>query len=351
MSNNRFIIVASLFILLLFLKSIIFFFLKYIRSKGLNYRNVMFLGDDSSSKILKDIISKRKDYGYKIFEYPSENIDIKELKLFWRENGIHALFLPSQNYLNKDLEAQLFEEAELHKVNINLVPNIIQNEFFSYQLGYIESQPVLSPVKFPLEYYTNAGLKRMVDIVISLLFLLVIGVWLFPIIALIIRIDSKGPIFFLQKRYGFHDEIFKCIKFRTMFVNGNSSTMTTQENDKRITKAGKFLRKTSLDETPQFINVLLGSMSVVGPRPHMILVDNLYKPKIRRYAVRSLVKPGITGLAQVNGLRGDKGDMELEMKRRVLADSYYVKKWSFALDMIIIFKTIILLIEGDKNAR
>lgn len=136
-----------------------------------------------------------------------------------------------------------------------------------------------------------------------------------------------------------------------MYVNGDSATKTTAKNDRRITKIGKILRKTSLDEMPQFFNVLLGDMSVVGPRPHMILVDNLYKPKIRRYALRSLVKPGITGLAQVNGLRGDKGNMDLEMKRRVLADSFYVKNWSFMLDLVIIFKTLVLLVEGDKNAH
>src|SRR5690606_27286232 len=125
--------------------------------------------------------------------------------------------------------------------------------------------------------------------------------WLFPLVAVLIKLNSKGPVFFLQERYGFHDEIFKCIKFRTMVVNNESATRTTQKNDSRITSVGKFLRKTSLDEMPQFINVLLGHMSVVGPRPHMLLIDNYYKTRIGRYAIRSLVRPGITGLAQVNG--------------------------------------------------
>ena len=236
-------------------------------------------------------------------------------------------------------------------MKISLVPNIIQNEFFSYNLSYIQSQPILLPIKFPLESYTNSILKRIFDILFSVVVLAVVGIWLFPIIALLIKIDSKGPVFFIQKRYGFHDNVFNCFKFRTMYVNGDSATKTTAENDKRITKIGKILRKTSLDEMPQFFNVLLGDMSVVGPRPHMILVDNLYKPKIRRYSVRSLVKPGITGLAQVNGLRGDKGNMDLEMKRRVLADSFYVKNWSLMLDLVIIFKTLVLLVEGDKNAH
>lgn len=136
-----------------------------------------------------------------------------------------------------------------------------------------------------------------------------------------------------------------------MHVNGDSANKTTTENDKRITKIGKFLRKTSLDEMPQFINVLKGEMSVVGPRPHMLLVDDFYKLKIGRYSVRSLVRPGVTGLAQVNGLRGDAGDMEIQMHKRILADAFYVKNWSFTLDLVIILKTAFLVIGGDKNAN
>jgi len=174
---------------------------------------------------------------------------------------------------------------------------------------------------------------------------------MFPIIAILIKTTSKGPVFFLQKRYGFHEEVFNCIKFRTMVVNDESTTKTTSVNDSRITRIGKFLRKTSLDELPQFINVLKGEMSVVGPRPHMLSVDNYYKPKIGRYSLRSMVSPGITGLAQVNGLRGDFGDVEVEMKKRVLADAFYVRNWSFVLDLVIILKTILLVIGGDKNAK
>lgn len=351
LKEERSIIVAILFFLLLFLKSFIFFFLKYIRSKGLNVRNIMFLSQDASVDVLKAIISERKDYGYKIFDYQLDKIDVDELKEFWIKNGIHTIFISSQNHLPSSLETKIFEEAEAHKVKISLIPNSIQNKFFSYNLSYIQSLPILLPIKFPLESYTNSILKRIFDIIFSVLVLVGVGIWLFPILALLIKIDSKGPVFFIQKRYGFHDNVFNCFKFRTMYVNVDSAAKTTAENDRRITKIGKILRKSSLDEMPQFFNVLLGDMSVVGPRPHMILVDNLYKPKIRRYALRSLVKPGITGLAQVNGLRGDKGNMDLEMKRRVLADSFYVKNWSFMLDLVIIFKTLVLLVEGDKNAH
>ena len=136
-----------------------------------------------------------------------------------------------------------------------------------------------------------------------------------------------------------------------MHVNGECTSKTTEKNDKRITKIGRFLRKTSLDEMPQFINVLKGEMSVVGPRPHMLLVDDFYKLKIGRYSIRSLVKPGVTGLAQVNGLRGDAGDMDLEMQKRILADAFYVKNWTVSLDLVVILKTVFLIIGGAKNAK
>lgn len=355
-SNNdflkyeRFWIAITLFIILFSVKSLIFFTLKYFRKKGGNYRNVMFLEENSSSEILKDILNQRKDYGYKLYEFPHENLEIEALKSFWKENGIHTVFIPSDNHLTKKFKEKIYKEAENNKVKISLIPSTIHNEFFEYDLGYIETQPILTPSKFPLNFYTNATIKRTFDIGFSLLVLILIGSWLFPILILLIKIDSKGSAFFLQKRYGFHDNVFNCIKFRTMVENEDSTTKTTSENDHRITKIGKFLRKTSLDEMPQFINVLKGEMSIVGPRPHMLLIDDYYKVKIGRYVVRSLVKPGITGLAQVSGLRGDNGDMEIEMKKRILADSFYVKNWSISLDLVIILKTILLVLKGDKHA-
>ena len=343
-------IAFTLFAILFSIKSLIFFSLKFFRAKGGNFRNVMFLGDNDSSFILKNIINNRKDYGYKLYDFQKNKTDINQLKDFWQENGIHTIFLPADHNLDKNFEKEIIEEAENNKVKVAIIPSIIRNDFFEYDLGYIETQPILFPSKFPLSYYTNASIKRAFDVLFSLLTLIFIGTWLFPIISILIKLDSKGSVFFIQKRYGFHDEVFNCIKFRTMIENKDCSTKTTSENDVRITKIGKFLRKTSLDEMPQFFNVLLGQMSVVGPRPHMLLIDDYYKEKIGRYTVRSLVKPGITGLAQVSGLRGDTGDMDVQMKKRILADSFYVKNWSLTLDLIIISKTIFLIIKGDKKA-
>ncbi|AZB23936.1 exopolysaccharide biosynthesis polyprenyl glycosylphosphotransferase [Chryseobacterium bernardetii] len=340
-----------LFIFIFLAKSFIYFSIKYLRSLGANYRNIMFLGDGDSTEILKNIFQERKDYGYRIFEHENADANTTELVNFWKKNGIHTLFLSTENSYSESTESEIFRLAEENKVHISLIPSITQSDFFLYDLAYIQTQPVLNQARYPLDYYSNFLIKRTFDIFFSILVLVFVCTWLFPIIAILIRISSKGPVFFLQKRYGFHEEVFSCIKFRTMVVNDQSTTDTTKENDTRITKIGKFLRKTSLDELPQFINVLKGEMSVVGPRPHMLAVDNYYKPKIGRYSLRSMVSPGITGLAQVSGLRGDFGDVEVEMKKRVLADAFYVRNWSFVLDLVIILKTILLVIGGDKNAK
>lgn len=332
-------------------KSAVYFVIKYLRSLGINHRNVMFLYEDDSTETLRNILQERKDYGYKMFKYNSPDITAENLISFWKSNGIHTLFIPTENNFSDHTKDEIFKLAEDHKVHISLIPNISQNDYFFFDLGYIETQPVLNQAKYPLDFYSNFLLKRIFDIVFSILVLVLICSWLFPIIAFLIKRNSDGPVFFVQKRYGFHGEVFNCIKFRTMIVNKDSATKTTSVDDSRITKIGNILRKTSIDEMPQFINVLKGEMSVVGPRPHMLAVDNYYKPKIGRYTLRSLANPGITGLAQVNGLRGDHGNVEVEMNKRILADAFYIRNWSFVMDLVIILKTIVLVVVGDKNAK
>ena len=340
-----------LFSVVIATKSIVYFIIRYLRSLGINHRNVMFLYENDSTETLKNILKERKEYGYKLFYYNSDEVNTDELVDFWKSNGIHTLFIPTENPFPDHERDEIFRLAEAHKVHISLIPDITQNDYFFFDLGYIETQPVLNQGKYPLDFYSNFLLKRIFDVVFSILVLVLICSWLFPLIALLIKSSSKGSVFFVQKRYGFHEEVFNCIKFRTMIINEDSAIKTTEENDSRITRIGKFLRRTSLDEMPQFINVLKGEMSVVGPRPHMLAVDNFYKPKIGRYTLRSLANPGITGLAQVSGFRGDSGNVEVEMNKRILADAYYIRNWSFVLDIVIILKTIVLVIGGDKNAR
>lgn len=198
---------------------------------------------------------------------------------------------------------------------------------------------------------TGLRMKRAFDIVFSLLVMLLVFSWLFPIVALLITIDSKGGLFFVQQRNGLNNEIFRCFKFRTMVVNKDADFIAARENDHRITRIGNFLRVSGLDELPQLINVLAGDMSIVGPRPHMVN-DNLRFEKIaENYNNRSLVKPGITGLAQVNGYKGNTTD-DQSIKIRTILDLKYVSKRNFSLDLQIIAATIkLMFVEVGKIGK
>jgi len=348
-SGYKFELSLLLFPSIILVKTAVFLMLKYIRKKGLNHRNVMFLSDNQSTCILRNVIAERPDYGLQVYDYHGDPSDGTELKKFWRSNGIHSLFVPIDYNLPDRADDRIFRLAEQEGVKMIFVPSVGSMDFNAFSLSYFDTQPILQPAKYPLDYFANLTLKRSLDILFSTVFLVVIGSWLFPLVVLLIRMDSKGPAFFVQKRYGYRNEVFGCLKFRTMVVNKESNSATTRHNDSRITRIGRFLRKTNIDEMPQFINVFLGDMSVVGPRPHMLAVDDRYKPGISRYNMRSRVRPGITGLAQVKGFRGDTGNMKLEMKKRILADIYYVKNWSLSLDLVIIFKTVYTTLVGLKK--
>ena len=204
----------------------------------------------------------------------------------------------------------------------------------SFNLRTVRLSPVL-PLDKPL---SRMG-KRAIDILFSLLVVVLVLSWLLPIIALLIKLDSKGPVFFLQKRSGRDGRLFSCIKLRSMIVNPEADLVPATENDVRITRIGKFLRNYYLDELPQFFNVLMGDMSLIGPRPHMISDDLRYKDEIESYSFRCKVKPGITGLAQVLGLTGPADELQ-KMKGRVQLDIFYIRQWSPVLDTKIILRTI-----------
>jgi putative colanic acid biosynthesis UDP-glucose lipid carrier transferase len=212
----------------------------------------------------------------------------------------------------------------------------------------LDSIPVLTTRKEPLGVALNVWLKRAFDIAFSLLVILTLFPIIFPVIALAIKIDSEGPVFFKQPRQGKKNKLFDCFKFRTMYIHGVSEKQATKD-DPRITRVGRFLRKTNLDEFPQFINVLMGNMSVVGPRPHISSQLDQYGAAIKKYKVRHFVTPGITGYAQVNGYRGETKEVSL-MEKRVEYDVIYMENWSLSLDIKIIFLTVWNMIKGEKAA-
>src|SRR5690606_8412653 len=217
------------------------------------------------------------------------------------------------------------------------------------EINYLDSFPILTYKKYPLDHSFNQIIKRLFDLFFTLMVFVFILSWLYPILALLVLIYQGRPIHFSQKRNGLNGKEFSCLKFRTMRDDKNNNRKPTERDDPRVTKLGRILRKTSLDELPQFINVLKGEMSIVGPRPHMVSENESYSDIIKRYSLRHYVKPGITGLAQTRGYRGVvESDKDMEM--RIRTDIYYVRNWSFLLDLVIIFRTIKLMISGDENA-
>jgi putative colanic acid biosysnthesis UDP-glucose lipid carrier transferase len=191
----------------------------------------------------------------------------------------------------------------------------------------------------PLDNEFNRALKRAIDIVLSVIFIIFIFSWLMPIIAVLIKLNSRGPVFFLQKRNKRNGELFTCIKFRSMYKNADADILPASKNDKRITSIGRFLRNHYLDELPQFLNVLWGDMSVIGPRPHMVSDNIKFDELIKNYAYRHKVKPGITGLAQILGYLGPTDNLQ-KMEARVNMDIFYARHWSAKLDIIILYRTL-----------
>jgi putative colanic acid biosysnthesis UDP-glucose lipid carrier transferase len=241
-----------------------------------------------------------------------------------------------------------YQVSGLTEPNIStgtVLPDFNGESYLSEIFNFRKTATV-SFVSVPLEFPVNRIIKRLIDIFIAMTFIACILSWLMPIIAILIKIDSKGPIFFFQKRNKKNSRIFTCIKFRSMIVNAEADLVQAKEDDNRITRFGMFLRKYHVDELPQFINVLFGDMSVIGPRPHMISDNLKYQELISHYSSRCGVKPGITGLAQVSGYAGPVTDIE-KMKIRVQMDNFYIRHWSLKLDMMILCKTGLKTIRLD----
>lgn len=327
----------------------IFLSLKVFRKrfKG-NQRKVFIIGQDKISNELARLFNNQKEYGYNLIaQFPALTND-KIIKAKIEEQKPDEIYLSLKEVNSKQIqEAILF--CDNNFINLKYIPSkkeILSNPAKVEYYGYI---PIIPEHRTPLELYPNKVIKRLFDIVFSMIIVIFVMSWLFPIVALIIKLESKGPVFFKQKRNGLYFEEFECLKFRSMVVNEQADLLQAQKNDARITKFGKFLRKTSIDEMPQFINVLLGDMSVCGPRPHMLTFTNQYASDIDRYKVRHFVKPGITGMAQTHGYRGEI-ECKSDIVNRIKYDLFYIENWSLLLDIKIIFLTVKNAMMGDKKA-
>ena len=243
----------------------------------------------------------------------------------------------------------IIDFADNNLKTLKLIPSekqiLSRNVKFEYY-GYV---PVISLRNILQDETLNKIIKRVFDIVFSSLIIVGILSWLTPILAIIIKWDSKGPLFFVQKRNGLNYKEFNCYKFRSMEFNDQYGLDLALKNHFQITKVGKFIRKTSIDELPQFFNVLLGEMSVVGPRPHPISHNDRYSLMADKFMVRHFVKPGITGLAQTKGFRGEV-EADEDIINRVKYDIFYMENWSILLDIKIIFNTIFNTLRGDEKA-
>ena len=234
-------------------------------------------------------------------------------------------------------------------IRFYIVPEFYRNLKKSLVMEVLESIPLMTVRREPLQAAYNRALKRTFDILFSTVILVTIFPILYIVVGIMIKLSSPGPILFKQKRTGLYGQDFRCYKFRTMKVNAQADSLQAVKDDPRKTKVGDFLRRTNLDEFPQFINVLRGEMSVVGPRPHMLKHTEQYSALIDKYMVRHLVKPGVTGWAQVTGFRGETKEL-WQMEGRVQRDIWYIEHWTFILDLYIMYKTVYNVIRGDKEA-
>jgi len=243
----------------------------------------------------------------------------------------------------------LINQADQACIRFRIIPDLNQFIRKPVHLDYLNDMPVLSLRKEPLDDVGNRIKKRFYDIIISSLVIILLLSWLVPLISLLIWLESRGPIFFIQQRSGKNGKTFNCIKFRSMKVNNEANLKQATKDDSRITRMGRFMRKTNIDELPQFFNVLMSDMSVVGPRPHMLKHTDDYSKLIKQYMIRHFLKPGITGWAQINGCRGETRTVK-EMNDRVQYDLWYLENWSLWLDTRIVFLTAFNMIKGEKNA-
>jgi len=349
-SNIEFIkYLISCFVIILFVKYAIFNALKVFRKyyNG-NLRRVIVIGSDSYSMQLTDFFQKEKDYGYFLSERFENDEDVERIIEFCENKKIDEIYYSLANFKKKDLKKYI-AFADNNFKTLKFIPTKAELVSISNQVHYYGYIAVIPSRKFPMQKVLSRLVKRIFDLLISSLVIVFVLSWMVPLIGLLIKLESKGPVFFNQIRNGLYYKEFNCYKFRSMYVNQQAHTLQATKNDKRITKVGKFLRKSSLDEMPQFFNVFIGNMSVCGPRPHMISLTNQYEKTVNKFKLRHYIKPGITGMAQTHGCRGEI-ESERDIVNRVKYDIFYLENWSLLLDIKIIYLTVKNAVLGDKKA-
>ncbi len=356
--SNKTLLLAllSLNLYIIIFKLLSYTLIKFYRSKKKNTRNYVIAGYNEQTREFKELLSKRKDYGYKFKGFLSNKkidndetlSDISSLEKILKKNNIDVIFCSLKNMTDREIK-EIVQVANNHFVSVKFIPDTKQVLKYKHNFEYFDYFPVLVIQKSPLDKPENRFLKRAFDIIFSLLVTIFILSWLTSLLWILIKLESKGPLFFKQKRNGINYQPFECYKFRSMRPNREADLKQVSKDDNRVTTIGKFIRKTSIDELPQFFNVLKGDMSVVGPRPHMVHENERFRQRVEKFMGRHYVKPGITGLAQVKGYRGEVINDE-DIINRIKYDLFYIENWSFWLDLKIILFTVLNIFKGEEKA-
>ncbi len=342
----------STFTVFIIERGIIKLFLLYWRKKGFDLKNYLIIGTAKTGIDFYNMANSSNEIGIKVIGFlrddhtknKKEKIDnpkikslvlgnLDKLEKILKTKAINNVIVTLEiNQVSKIIS--IFKSCEKYGVKVELIPSLVEIISNNPSMRQIKKFILVGIRNVPLENMFNRFIKRLFDIALSLLGLLIF-LPLFIITSIIIKINSKGPVFFLQKRTGYNQKEFNIIKFRTMKTSKDANLKQATKNDPRKTKIGDLLRKTNIDELPQIINILKGDMSVVGPRPHMLVHTSEFRKKYDNYLVRHWVKPGLTGWAQVNGWRGNS-----DIGIRVIYDIEYIEKWSLFFDIKILFLTV-----------
>jgi len=353
--NRQFAALTAILLGTSFLKFLSFYLLRLYRNQGKNYRKVVILGLDDTTKAIKDIFLNQSNMGYKFLGFFTDKKTSKKLGNleesfdFILESEVDEVYC-SLKELDEKMIKRITVFSNFNNISLKLIPD--SSKFYSKKrnIEYYDNALIVYNVqRLPFEFFENYLIKRIFDIFFSLMATILVMSWLCPILWILVKLESKGPLIFKQKREGLNGDQFVCYKFRSMKINDLSDKVHATQNDARVTKVGSFLRKTSMDELPQFFNVLKGDMSVVGPRPHLRSLSIEYQKDVDNYLKRHVVKPGITGLAQVSGYRGEIR-RKSDIKNRVRLDIFYIENWSFLLDIKIIVMTVFNIFKGEEKA-
>ena len=331
--------------------------LEKYRATGGNILKCMIIGNNKHGNELHNEILKYPELGFRsegVFSYNKKNKSnlISYLGSFKELTDLELMKYDKiffSNKLSLKYQERIIKKADQLNLKVSYIPELAFYDYKNFFISKIATVPYVDIKSFPLDDIYNLAVKRLFDILFSFFVIVFILSWMFPLFGIIIKLTSKGPVLFIQRREGFKGSVFNCLKFRTMVLNTECDTKWADDNDSRLTRFGKFLRMSSLDEFPQFINVFLGDMSVIGPRPHAINLNKEYNDIILDFNKRHKFKPGITGLAQSMGFNGLISNVH-DMKSRVKLDIFYFKNWSLFLDIKITIMTIVILIKYPLNS-